>query len=80
MAEIKSAVVTEGLRKRFGDVRALDGVEDVAKCRVGGLDGLHGRGNRARVTDHVRIGQVDDHEAVAVVGERTVELVGDLRR
>ena len=43
MAEIKSAVVTEGLRKRFGDVRALDGVDmEVAAGGVVGLLGPNG--------------------------------------
>ena len=50
MAEIKSAVVTEGLRKRFGDVRALDGVDmEVAAGEVAGLLGPNGAGKTTMV-------------------------------
>jgi ABC-2 type transport system ATP-binding protein len=50
VAEIKSAVVTEGLRKRFGDVRALDGVDmEVAAGGVVGLLGPNGAGKTTMV-------------------------------
>jgi len=50
VAEIKSAVVTEGLRKRFGDVRALDGVDmEVAAGEVAGLLGPNGAGKTTMV-------------------------------
>ena len=52
----------------------------LAERGVGGLDRLDGGRDRAGVADHVRIGQVDDREAVAVVGQGPVEFVGDLRR
>ena len=46
--------------------RALDRLDDFAEARIGRLDGArHGR-NGARVSDHVRIREIDDREDVAL--------------
>jgi ABC-2 type transport system ATP-binding protein len=50
MTEVQSAVATEGLRKRFGDVRALDGVDmQVAAGEVVALLGPNGAGKTTMV-------------------------------
>jgi hypothetical protein len=52
-----------------------DDPREAAVCR---LDRLHHRRDHAAVTDHVRVGEVDDREAVTVVLESAAKPLGNL--
>ena len=48
---------------------SADRLDDLAQAFVGCLDGFHRGGDGSCVADHVRVGQVQDREAIAVAIE-----------
>src|SRR5204863_2005428 len=56
---------------------ALDGFDDAAQSAVRRLDRLDYRGDHAAVPDHVRVREIDDRKAVAVVLELFTKALRD---
>ena len=58
----------------------MHGLDHPPETPIDGLDPVHGGVDHARVTDHVRVGEVDDSERRRVAAPRVDECGRDLRR